>query len=955
MSSTFARGVEPAGFRDGRASPLPGGYRKDQERKSQDVPRLSSDASRSSVEKSSTSRTPLTADSPLHDSRKMIQNPARDGSFPPGETGRGLKKSAPAINTHESMRDGVQSPKSGSSSNRTPTQADFANGNPDREIYPPPSPLPGLTSPKLTDPPLSTERIFTRIPSSDVVHNMSPVELETTLGLRSLHEKDKSSLPQKNFSWSSSMDTRDTEHPSTEARSNVATPPRASEDSEGTYHTADSGEEFQMRPDSVTLAMPRAQAGNIPHNAVTASSEDLHKLAPQEPTDEDPAINRETLNPSSRPFSFISFGQIPDGDLTLRGPSIDSNRDRVLQKLPLTPISPQQPVPNQEFQNNPTHYDTNYDFIPGNNENLGTSRPRSFSRPFQDPNVRQHPAFRQNEAVDETADLPTQYYPPHVRRDEAMISQGTEYQLEGVGPPPVETNDKSRSRRSSRSSAFFKNFILPPEQEVPPIPHNNKHQATESSSTSPINPAKKKKRASLFRSLTGQTGSDKSRSRDNSVAPSVISLMNTQPQAGSRSPAREQHRSFTSLSTKQNANGSRNKLQRASVSGVLEQEKGKKRRFSGLGVRNIGRTSRLSANDFQSLFGQSSPKQPSAVIPTAQPAFRRNSSQQHASVNQWPSNFQHQQHEPMPPTGHDSAYHTNHQSYSQPVPPPGYEIPPLEGYYSPDRNSGSFSINGQRSLPTITQNLTQYGEPLIQYPAANQQSHYQPQSPWVRNLLSHSPTPTPRVYPGHNSSREAPDYHNEYRSPNDLPSSISQQPNQQYQTSQLPAQSYRSQNEPGIATDLPRSASIVRGSQGYHEAPPVRYDSPPPPPPPPKDDHFLQGSRSRQGRSLSQALPPTQYSPSPSRQGAAQIRQSLPPLQTNVGKARVASASTPMTPEDVRRARQQQIERSGRMPQTPARNAEQKIRHDSEEEIVMSSSSYPGQEWQPSYGNWHGD
>ncbi|MCJ1439049.1 hypothetical protein MMC27_008440 [Xylographa pallens] len=868
----------------------------------------------------------------------MIQNPARDGSFPPGETGRGLEKSAPSINTHENMRDGVQCPKSGSSSNHTPTQADFANGNLDREMYLPPSPLPSLTSPKHADPQLSTERTFTAIPSSDLVQNMSPVELETTLGLSSLHEKDKSPLPLENFSWSSSTKTRDTEHPSTEARSNVVTP-RASEDSEGTYHTADSGEEFQMRPHSVTLAMPRAQAENIPHNAVTTTSEDLHKLALQESRDEDPAINLRTSNPPSRPFSFISFGQIPDGDLTLRGPSIDGNRDRVSQKLPLTPISPQQPVSNQELQNNPTHYDTNYDFIPGNNQNLGTTRPRSFSRPFQDPNVRQHPAFRQNEAVDETADLPAQYYPPQVRRDEAMIAQGTEYQLEGVGPPPVETNDKSRSRRSSRSSAFFKNFILPPEQEVPPVPHNNERQATESPSDSPINPAKKKKRASLFRSLTGQTGSDKIRSRDNSEAPPAISQTNTQPQASSRSPAREQHRSFASPPTKQNTNGSRNKLQRASVSGVLEQEKGKKRRFSGLG----------------SLFGQSGPKQPLAVIPPAQPAFRRNSSQQYTPVNQWPSDIHHQQHEPMPPTGHGSVYHTNHQSYSQPVPPPGYDIPPLEGYYSPDRNSGSFSINGQRSLPTMTQNLAQYGEPPIQYPAANQQSHYQPQSPWVRNLLSHSPTPTPRSYPGHNSSRGAPVYHNEHRSPDDLSTSIKPRPNQPYQTSQLPTQSYRSQNEPGIANDLPRSASIVREPKRYHEAPPVRYDSPPPPPPPPKDDYFLQGSRSRHGRSLSQIPPPTQHSPSTSRQGADRIRQSLPPLQTNVGKARVASASTPMTPEDVRRARQQQIERSGRMPQTQARNAGQITRHDPEEEIVMSSSSYPGQEWQPSYGNWHGD
>ncbi|MCJ1380798.1 hypothetical protein MMC17_003907 [Xylographa soralifera] len=959
VSSALTHGAENLGFSDGRVSPLLSGYSKGQERKAHNVPRLSSDASSGLIQDSSTSRTtPLMADSSLHDSHNMVQNPARYGSLPTGDTGSELEKSAPNVAAQENMRDGVHSPMSASSSNRTPTQADFANGTLHREIYLPPSPSPGLISPVLANPQSSTERTFSEIPTSNFVRDSSLVELATTRGRRSLPEKDQSSLPQENFSWSSSVDTRDTQHPPSEATLNVVTPPRASEDSEGTYHTADSGEEFQMRPGSVTLAMSRAQTGQTPQNAVNTSFKDLHKLALPKSLAEDSATNREALDSPSRPFSFISFGQIPDGDLTLRNPIIDSNRDKVPKRLTLALTSPQQPLSSQEIQNNHAHYDTNYDFIPGNDDqNLGAPRPRSFSRPFQDPNVRQHPAFRQNEAVDKTADVPVQYYPPQVRRDEAMIAQGTEYQLEGLGPPPAETNGKARSRRSSRSSAFFKNFILPSEQEVPPIPHSNERQAIESPSTSPLNPAKKKKRASLFRSLTGHTGSDSSRSGNNSVAPPAISQMNTQPRASSRSPARERQRSFTSPPIKPKTKGSRNKLQRASMSGVPEQEKGKKKRFSGLGVSRFGCTSKFPFNDFQSLFGQSSPKQQPAVTPTIQPAFRRNSSQQHTPVPQRSSDSQSQQHEPMPSTGHGSAYHTNHQSYSRAVPPPGYDIPPLEGYYSPDRISGSFSpegINDQRLSLTMAQNPVQYEEPPIQYPAESQQSHYQPQSPWVRNLMSHSPTPNPRSYPGQNSSREAPDYYNEHRSLNDLSTSNEPWPNQLYPTSQHPIPSYRGQNESGIALVPPRGASIVRESQGYHEAPPVRYDSPPPPPPP-KDDHLLQGSRSRHGRSLSQIPPPTEYSPSTSRQGAAQTRQSLPPLQTNVGKARVATASTPMTPEDVRRARQQQIERSGRMPPAQARNDDPITRHDPEEEIVMSSSSYPGQEWQPSYGNWDGD
>ncbi|MCJ1397590.1 hypothetical protein MMC11_000784 [Xylographa trunciseda] len=938
ISSTFTYNAGKSNSSNGRVSPLPVGYEVGQERNLHGLPKTLSRASRGSVNNSGTSKTtPFMGDSLLHDTGGSTRDSGRDELLPTEDTGNESGNPTPAIASQENVRDDVQNPKSPSSSNHTPTQADFASGNFNRDTYPPPSPLPDFSNPIPADPQSFAEQTFSGITSSNLVRNRSPVELTSTHERPSLHEKDQPSLPQENFSWSSSVATRDTGNPSTETRSNFVAPLRTSEDSEGTYHTADSGEEFQMRPGSVKLASlqkPSEQIERMPRNVVTAASGDIQKPATENSLAEIPTASPTASSPTSRPFSFISFGQMPAGDLTLRGSSIDSNRDDASKKLALTPTSSQKPVSNQSNQgnqSNPTHYGTNHDFIPGNDQTFGRPRPRSFSRPFLDANVGQHPAYRQNEGVDDETALPAQYYPPQVRRDEAMIAQGTEYQLEGVGPPPADTNGKARSRRSSRSSAFFRNFILPSEQEVPPVPQSTERQATESPSTSPINP-KKKKRASLFRSLTSHTGSDSSRSRDNSVAPPTISQKDTQPQASSRSPAREQHRSFTSPPINSNMKGTRNKLQRASISGVPEQERGKKKRFSGLGT----------------LFGRSTPKQQPVVIPF---------SQQHTPVNQWSTDSQYQQYEPMPNTGLGSAYNINHQSYSQPVPPPGYERPPLEGYYSPDRISGSFSpefINGQRSPSNVAQNPAQYGEAPLEYPSATQQWHNQSQSPWVRNLVSHSPTPIPLSYP-QNSSREVSDYHNEYRSPRDLPISNNPPSIQQYQNSQLPIQPYRSQIESSVATIPPRSDSVSRGNQGYHEAPPVRFDSPPPPPPPPKDDHHLPGSRSRHGRSLSQIPPPTQYSPSPSRQGPAQTRQSLPPLQTNIGKARVAKASTPMTPEDIRRARQQQIERSGRMPQSQASNDAPMSRQDPEEKIVMSSSSYPGQEWQPGYGNWDGD
>jgi hypothetical protein len=64
-----------------------------------------------------------------------------------------------------------------------------------------------------------------------------------------------------------------------------------------------------------------------------------------------------------------------------------------------------------------------------------------------------------------------------------------------------------------------------------------------------------------------------------------------------------------------------------------------------------------------------------------------------------------------------------------------------------------------------------------------------------------------------------------------------------------------------------------------------------------------------------------------------------------------------MTPEEVRRIRQMEIERGGMIngPSASVPKMKTPVEEDEEEKIVMSSSSYPGQEWQPDYGNWAAD
>jgi len=155
--------------------------------------------------------------------------------------------------------------------------------------------------------------------------------------------------------------------------------------------------------------------------------------------------------------------------------------------------------------------------------------------------------------------------------------------------------------------------------------------------------------------------------------------------------------------------------------------------------------------------------------------------------------------------------------------------------------------------------------------------------------------------------------------------------------------------------------SLARTSKSYHV--PSRSDSPPPPPPPPKDDWNrprLQESTPSNvpSRSSQPTYSPSQTSPRPP---STQYRQSLPPLQTNVAskpRSAVTSGKT-RTPEEKRRSRQQEIENATMKPQTPpndgVRTGSRRVGDTEDEPVVMSATSFPGQEWQPDYLHWDGD
>lgn len=490
-----------------------------------------------------------------------------------------------------------QSPKSQSPNNRTPTQADFGPNSINRDLPSLPSPLPPFDTPPRS---ASDDRGNTGV---DIFSQSVPI-----YG----HEDARDKIPQPNgFSTGSGADASsltqgngnslplEGAQQSKDRQGPFITTPRTSEDSGATFHTADSGEEIQMKqqmgravaipprsiPQPIRAIAVRTSARKAGNSVEGNSSNSTSKQASS--TNSATAVGES--NNAARPFSFISFGQ-PVGDLTLRGPSLDNGRGRLYKDLPLTPASSQQSVNNSQSQAAPVHHNTSHDFTSERGQVHGKSRPRSFSRPFQDPNLHDHPAFRQENAEIDNNNLPSNYYPAQVRREEAMIPQGTEYQLEGIGPPAPEDLNKSEARRSSRGSAFFKRLSFPSAQDTPPMPHDTGAQTTDLPSDSPLSQKKKGKRVSLFRSLTGRSGSDSGRSPGVSAAQPTRAQTDLQQYVDTSPPSQRQYSSPRGQQANQSppigqgSNRPSKKLQRSPISGSPEQEKGKKKRFSSLGV-----------------------------------------------------------------------------------------------------------------------------------------------------------------------------------------------------------------------------------------------------------------------------------------------------------------------------------------------------------------------------------
>lgn len=293
---------------------------------------------------------------------------------------------------------------------------------------------------------------------------------------------------------------------------------------------------------------------------------------------------------AARPFSFMEYSQgqptQPRPEVLQRAPSIESIPGHRYLNRPPSPVSPQRSmtreVAEQHDQKVPTRYDTNHDFFPSDNGNGPLRRPRSFSRPFQDPNLLEHPAFRHEGPQARGADIPAENYSAQRPHEEIRLprQQTTEYQLEGVGPPSIpRTETKSRSRRNSRSSVFFRNLGNSVKAEGP-SKNSPEPQYAESPAKDAVASRKKSNRNSVFRTLTGRSGTDRDQIPA-SVEQPVVQPQNSIPQQPISMPPRNIEKDFVASGTSSKA---RNKLQRASTSGNPDKSVSKKKRFSAIGV-----------------------------------------------------------------------------------------------------------------------------------------------------------------------------------------------------------------------------------------------------------------------------------------------------------------------------------------------------------------------------------
>ena len=658
----------------------------------------------------------------------------------------------------------------------------------------------------------------------------------------------------------------------------------------------------------------------------------------------------------------------PSQDLSVGRPSIDSLPSRIDPEGSPSPVSPQFPIQMMPQPRGrpivPVPYDIDHDFGP--ESNVARARRRSQSRSqslgpldgrrrTRGPSLQDHPAFRQHTPSMENLARPAQFYPDNITREQVLMhhQQKPKYALEGIGPPNLPSGEaNSGSRRGSRSSAFLKSLaksITESDTSATARPSGDYFDG------SPAPPSKvdtKSKRSSVFRLHENHTdiiSSDRPKSKEN-IAPKPASRSTSSsasqlpPPTEPPKPVMDEGEDEFPIRPKQTSSaGLSQKYQKASTSGNGE-EGSKRKRFSVMG----------------SLFGRSGQKRQHSTEYSRKPSRELE-----------PSSWKVNNSQIAPAAPHRS-------SQNHPLMVRSSTQAPREGYYAPKRGTS-----------------LQYEDPALNRPLHSQSQapsrSYQTDAPaYVQDALLRQPnTPSESTAPP--KSLRSPTEFFRRAKESTVNVSVSQKKGRQRGISWAQSSTKKESRQSSTRATVseastaaqrksyaaPQTQSIYPTQQAIGENPP-RSVSPSPPPPPPKDSwHQAQTRYSSVPTSSSPTQTSTTLShPVQSSISSQQQRHSSSPLHTNVpgpclgptapgissGDFRSDSSGcgglkAGMTPEEKRKSRQQEIETghlspggAGAASFAMGSNSLNNVKESEEDEpILMSATTYPGQEWQPRY------
>ena len=905
-----------------------------------------------------------------------------------------------------SRLDRGQSPHSSVGHNRTPTQADYAD-------YFRRGSSSSVQVPKASSVSPDSRAVDTGDPIEQSRFDQHPTvsQLENTLRSKfSTHDRQEIPLADRGEVTSEQNPSFTTQGPvsrqSGESRETFATAPskahrRPKESAAGAAHnTSDKVEDSSIAEST--------EDGSSSHGSTKAATPVAVPAAniQDRPGGRPFSFIKFSQNPTPAPLE----------DYSHRKPSVDSVPGQIdpEQDAPPSPMSSSQPVvPRQSSRATakaPLYRDVRHDFPPDTSPRFSGSPSCSFSRPFQDTSLQGQPAARQEQSAPEQGDMPAQHYPAAIPRQEMVHprQQATEYSLEGVGPPlvPRTPTNRSTSKRGSRSSAFFRSFKSPTESMAPALPSDGDDEKAADMSEEPRIRKSKSRRSSLFRSLTkgskaSSTDDASQRLPENPRGPSLQSSPRPPPPPPVPPPNTERETAPADLPNKHH-----NRLSKTTTGKDVEQKAsqpappGKKKRFSGLGVCPAVTSFTVHLIDgMQSLFTRSKdpgrksvqmdrpqqiPEQPKPQsTKQRQDDSSRISSTGRTNLEQAPSanstfnrGGQNQYtRDSLAREGLLPQAQTSRHSSRSPEP----------SAYHQD------STDRQQTLPPRHQSLGH----------RNNQREQRP-SQWLQQYPSSSSNTRQQTFPASQNQQRTTQSTVTTRSGNQ-PSGYSQrQSNPRHFSSTVTTTTTSGGRMPNTTTTTFQSSS--------KDVQP-RSESPPPPPPPPKDA-WRRPKPPQQRSSTSNTVaapasgePPTTAAtrnpslptsgswnapsqprtsfhspgiePENLRPDQHQAQQSLPPLETDVRETsnpvpqpRAMNSSAGSDPE-ARKLRRSQIESMGSpraVEDVEPRRTEQasvgqqiselerkapRGPESDDEPVVMSATSFPGQEWQPSgYRGW---